>query len=401
MNKWKVAAYVRLSSEDDNDKSNSIMNQIEIIDKYVENKNDMELVDYYIDNGCSGTDFNRKGFARMMSDIKDKKVNTIIVKDLSRFGRNHIEVDNYLGNIFPMLKVRFISINDNVDIKKDTEVIENLEIPIKNLMNETYSYDISTKVKSVIYMKKEKGEFVGISAPFGYLKDPKDKHKYILDEDASKIVIKIFDMTLVGKTRREISEELNRLEILPPGLYKIEKGLANYNKTSTMNKWNPEMINRILRNRNYTGDLIQGIAKRINYRNHKLIKTDKEDWIITENHHKAIISKEKFNKVQSILNRRINNKDVLKGYLKCADCGKSIIIKKSKGHEYYYCSSYIRNSSCTNHSVKKDELLEKVLNKINDKSNSENVKLTFELVDKYINQIKLYEQGKIEIEFKD
>ena len=267
MNKWKVAAYVRLSSEDDNDKSNSIMNQIEIVDKYLENKNDMELIDYYIDNGCSGTDFNRKGFARMMSDIKDKKVNTIIVKDLSRFGRNHIEVDNYLGNIFPMLKVRFISINDNVDIKKDTEVIENLEIPIKNLMNETYSYDISTKVKSVIYMKKEKGEFVGISAPFGYLKDPKDKHKYILDEDASKIVIKIFDMVLVGKTRREISDELNRLEILPPGLYKIEKGLANYNKTSTMDKWNPEMIGRILRNRNYTGDLIQGIAKRINYRN--------------------------------------------------------------------------------------------------------------------------------------
>ena len=289
MNKWKVAAYARLSSEDDNDKSNSIKNQIEIVDKYLENKNDMELIDYYIDNGCSGTDFNRKGFARMMSDIKDKKVNTIIVKDLSRFGRNHIEVDNYLGNIFPMLKVRFISINDNVDIKKDTEVIENLEIPIKNLMNETYSYDISTKVKSVIYMKKEKGEFVGISAPFGYLKDPKDKHKYILDEDASKIVIKIFDMALVGKTRREISEELNRLEILPPGLYKIEKGLANYNKTSTMDKWNPEMIGRILRNRNYTGDLIQGIAKRINYRNHKLIKTDEEEWIITENHHKAII----------------------------------------------------------------------------------------------------------------
>ena len=120
MNKWKVAAYVRLSNEDDNDKSNSILNQIEIIDKYVENKKDMELIDYYIDNGCSGTDFNKKGFARMMSDIKDKKVNTIIVKDLSRFGRNHIEVDNYLGNIFPMLKVRFISINDNVDIKKDT-----------------------------------------------------------------------------------------------------------------------------------------------------------------------------------------------------------------------------------------------------------------------------------------
>ena len=168
-----------------------------------------------------------------------------------------------------------------------------------------------------------------------------------------------------------------------------------------MDKWNPEMIGRILRNRNYTGDLIQEIAKRINYRNYKLIKTDEEDWIIAENHYKAIIDKEKFDKVQELLNRRINNKDFLKGYLKCADCGKSIIIKKSKCHEYYYCSSYIRNGACTNRSVKKDELLENVLDKINEKFNSKNSELTFQLVDKYVNIIKLYEQGKVDIEFKD
>ena len=266
-------------------------------------------------------------------------------------------------------------------------------------MNETYSYDISTKVKSVIYMKKEKGQFVGISAPFGYLKDSKDKHKYIVDEDVSKIVIKIFNMALVGKTKREISDELNRLEILPPGLYKIEKGLVNYNKTSTMDKWNPEMIGRILRNRNYTGDLIQGIAKRINYRNHKLIKTDEEDWIITENHHKAIIDKEKFDKVQDILNRRINNKDILKGYLKCADCGSKFYKKKTKYNEYYYCNNY-RKKECTNHSIIKSMLEGIVLEDLRSRINKDIKELTKELVESTINVIYVYDNGKVEIECK-
>ena len=401
MNKWKVAAYVRLSSEEDNDKSNSIMNQMEIIDNYVQNTSNMQLFDYYIDNGYSGTDFNRNGFSRMMSDIKDNKINTIIVKDLSRFGRNHIEVDNYLENIFPMLKVRFISINDNIDVKNGTEVIENLEIPLKSLINDAYSYDISKKVKSAIYTMKERGEFIGISAPFGYLKDPADKHKYVVDEDASKIVIKIFDMVLEGKTRREISDELNKLEILTPCLYKIDKEFANYDVSNSSNKWNPEMINRILRNRNYTGDLIQGIVKRINYRNHKLVKTNENDWIITENHHEAIINKEKFDKVQDILNRKINVNDVLNSYLICADCGSKFHKKKTKYNEYYYCNNYYRTKNCSSHSTVKSVLEKIVLDDLENRLDKDIKELTKEIIEQNIKQIIIYENSKVEIKVKD
>lgn len=300
-----------------------------------------------------------------------------------------------------MLKVRFISINDNIDVKSGTEVIENLEIPLKSLINEAYSYDISKKTKSAIYMKKERGEFIGISAPFGYLKDPNDKHKYIVDEEASKIVIKIFDMVLEGKTRREISDELNKLQMLTPGLYKINKELANYNVSNSINKWNPEMINRILRNRNYTGVLIQGIVKRVNYRNHKLVKTNQEDWIITENHHKAIISKEKFDKVQDILNRKISVNDILRSYLICADCGSKFHKKKTKYNEYYYCNNYYRTKKCSSHSIIKSMLEEMVLENLENRLNKEIKELTKELVEQNIKQIIVYENGKVEFEYKN
>lgn len=203
---WKVAAYLRLSKEEfyGNKDSNSIINQKQIMNSYIKENRDLEFVDYYINDGYSGTDFNRPGFKKLLVDIKEKKVNTIIVKDLSRLGRNHIEVDNYLENIFPMMKVRFISINDDIDTFKNPYVVENFSIALKNLMNDVYAYDISKKVRSILRNKKLNGEFIGKSAPFGYFKDPKNKHKFIVDENASKVVVKIFDMFLKGKTRKKL-----------------------------------------------------------------------------------------------------------------------------------------------------------------------------------------------------
>jgi DNA invertase Pin-like site-specific DNA recombinase len=302
--KYKVAGYVRLSKEQyDNKESNSITNQKQIINKYVSEHGDLELVDFYIDDGHTGTDFNRPGFDLLLGDLKNKKIDTIIVKDLSRFGRNYIEAGNYIENIFPMMNVRFISINDNIDTKQNSEHSEYI-IPFKNIFNEYYSKDISTKVRSVLKNKKINGEFIGRSAPYGYLKDPQDKHKFIIDKEASKTIIKIFNMALSGKTRREISDELNSKNIFPPALYKIKNNISNYKETNTMDKWNPEIVNRILRNVVYTGDLVQNKSTLLSYRIHKVVNTLKEDWIITENHHDAIISKEVFEKVQNILDRK-------------------------------------------------------------------------------------------------
>ena len=196
--KYNIGAYIRISNEEkDKLESNSINNQRVLINEYIAKHQDLNLIDYYIDDGYSGTSFNRPAFKRLLEDIRDKKVNAIIVKDLSRFGRNHIEVDNYIENIFPVLNVRFISIIDGFDSLKNLDGVDDLIVPIKNLINDAYAKDISKKVKTVLITKKKNGEFVGSYAPYGYCKSKFDKHKFIIDEEASKIVKIIFEKTIM------------------------------------------------------------------------------------------------------------------------------------------------------------------------------------------------------------
>ena len=220
---------------------------------------------FYIDDGYSGTTFDRPEFKRMIKDITEDKVNTIIVKDLSRFGRNHIEADNYIENFLPGYNVRIISINDNIDTLKLPKSNAYIEIPLKNLMNDCYARDISEKVKSTLKVKQQNGDFIGTFAPYGYLKDPKDKHKLIIDRDSSIIVRKIFDMILLGKSRKEIADFLNDNNILTPSLYKINKEKTNNEEFALSKKWNAEIVNRILRNETYTGTLIQNIKTKPSY----------------------------------------------------------------------------------------------------------------------------------------
>lgn len=224
------------------------------------------MFDFYIDDGYSGTTFNRPEYKRMIEDIIEGKVNTIIVKDLSRFGRNHIEADNYLENILPGYNVRFISIIDDIDSLKKPKSISSIAVPLKNLMNDQYARDISEKVRSTLKMKQLNGEFIGVTAPYGYLKNPKDKHKYIVDKEVSYNVKKIFNMILLGKSRKEIAEHLNCKNVLTPSLYKISKEKTNNEKLIRSKKWNAEIVNRILRNETYTGTLIQNIKIKPNYR---------------------------------------------------------------------------------------------------------------------------------------
>lgn len=399
---WNVAGYLRLSKEDnENMESNSIVNQRELIEQYIRNKKDLQLVDYYIDDGYSGTNFNRPGFRRLLQDMKNKKINCIIVKDLSRFARSHIEADMYFENIFPALNIRFISVIENIDSFENPESLDNLIVPFKNLLNDAYAKDISKKVRSALLTKRLNGEFIGTSATYGYLKDPKDKHKLIIDKVASKYVIQIFDSAKEGKTASEIANELNKSGILTPYTYKVKNDNIGVDK-----KWNAKMINVILQNRVYIGELIQGKKKVESYRTHKLITTNKDEWIITENHHEPIISKEKFEQVQEIINknkaaRSNKEKDLFYSFLKCADCGSSFTLRKVKNYEYYHCTSYVRNSSCTSHSIRKDKLVELVIEELNKKfkRNKINV-LTRDILLKNINNIIIFQNGEVQVKLK-
>ena len=254
------------------------------------------------------------------------------------------------------MNIRFISVIENIDSFENPESLDNLIVPFKNLLNDAYAKDISKKVRSALLTKRLNGEFIGTSAAYGYLKDPKDKHKLIIDKEASKNVIKIFNDTIEGKTASEIANELNKRGVLTPYTYKIKNDNIDIDK-----KWNVKIINVILQNRVYTGDLIQGKKKVENYRTHKLIKASKDEWIITENHHEPIISKEKFDEVQEILNknksaRNNKEKDLFYSFLQCANCGSSLTLRKVKNYEYYRCTAYVRNGSCTSHSIRKDKL---------------------------------------------
>ena len=402
MKKWNVAVYLRLSKEDnENMESNSIINQRELIEQYISSKSDLQLVDYYIDDGYSGTNFNRPGFRRLLQDMKNKKINCIIVKDLSRFARSHIEADMYFENIFPALNIRFISVIENIDSFENPDSMDNLIVPFKNLLNDAYAKDISKKVKSALLTKRLNGEIIGTSATYGYLKNPKDKHKLIIDKEASKNIIIIFNGIIEGKTASEIANELNKKNVLTPALYKIKN-----NNMQEEKKWNAKMINLILQNRVYTGDLVQGKKKVENYRTHKLINANKDEWIITENHHEPIISKEEFNKVQEILNknkcaRNNKEKDLFYSFLKCADCESSFTLRKVKNYEYYHCTSYVRNGSCTSHSIRKDKLTKIVLEELNKifKRNKIDT-LTRDILLKNVDSIIIFQNGEVNVKFK-
>jgi len=261
--------------------------------------------------------------------------------------------------------VSVISVDENCEIDSSDYYGDDY-LPLKNLFNDMYAKDISKKVRSSLIVKKYNGEFTGKLAPYGYIKDPKDKHKFLIDKNVSHIIRKIFDMILDGKSRRDVADFLNDNDILTSSEYlKI-----NTNKDITvMKKWNSEMVNSILRNENYTGTLFQGKKRKLNYRVDKKINIDKENWIVTENHHETIISKEKFDKVQDILDNhsvRINGKgtlDILSGFIKCNDCKGQMRLKNGKNKYYYYCTNYFKKK-CTSHLIEKMKLKKMILEEL-------------------------------------
>lgn len=311
----------------------------------------------------------------------------------------------YFENIFPALNIRFISVIENIDSFENPESIDNLIVPFKNLLNDAYAKDISKKVKSALTAKRLNGEFIGTSATYGYLKDPKDKHKLIIDKVVSKYVIEIFNSIIEGKLASKIADELNKNNILTPAAYKRKNELES-NNMETDKRWNAKMINKMLKDRIYVGDLIQGKKKVENYRSHKLITTKKDEWIIVENNHEPIISKEEFDEVQEILNknksaRSNKEKDLFYNFLKCADCGSSFTVRKVKNYEYYHCTSYVRNGACTSHSIRKDKLVEIVLEELNKKIKRNKIDtLTRDILLKNINSIIISQDGEVNVKLK-
>ena len=278
-NLFKVGIYLRLSQEDKIKKdteSNSIENQRRIIKKYIDSNEDLVFISEYVDDGYSGTSFNRPGFQEMLKDLKNSKIDTIIVKDLSRFGRKYVEVGRFLEDTFPTMRVRFISIIDKIDSFKNPESSSSMLVNFKNLINDEYARDISRKIKSVYRIKQKKGEYIAAHVPFGYRKDPDNKYHLLIDMEGAKIVKLLFELALNNKTAIQIADYLNERKFPTPSQYKKQKG--QFYKTNIVTdenideiKWNPRIISNILRNEIYTGNLIQNKKNKISY---------KEDFII-------------------------------------------------------------------------------------------------------------------------
>ena len=363
--------YLRLSKEDgEKTESNSISNQREIINSYVK-RNQITMVKEYVDDGYSGATFDRPNFKEMMKDAYDKKFDTIIVKDLSRFGRDYIEAGKYIQRIFPENGIRFISVNDNYDSKSAGMNDTHLILPIKNFINDSYCRDISNKVKSSQKIKREKGDFISAFAPYGYKKSDENKNKLVVDEQASPNIKNIFDMKLKGYSSKAIADELNHLGVLTPRKYKESQGFkCNGFQNIKGGNWTAKAVNRIIENEVYIGNTLQGKSITLNYKNKKQIEKEKEEWIRVEDTHEAIISKEVFAIANTMLKRDLNNSrdkdkiDIFTGMLFCKECGSSLIRRTVKYKEreevFYICSKYNKEKSCSRHSIKEETLIKAV-----------------------------------------
>ena len=374
---WNATLYLRLSRDDgDKEESGSITGQRELLRDYISQHPELREYAIRIDDGFSGSTFERPGFQKMIEDVKAGRTDCIIVKDLSRFGRNYLDAGEYIEKIFPFLGVRFIAVNDNYDSLGEKKSSDDLIIPFKNLINEAYCRDISMKIRSQLEIKRKNGQFLGSFAAFGYLKDEQDKNKLVVDQYAADIVRDIFKWKLEGISPQDIAGALNKLGVLSPMEYKRSLGMKYTTsfKTSAKAAWSAGTVIRILKNPIYTGVLIQGKETTPSYKVHKRIAKDKSEWTVIENSHEAIISGIDFDSVQKVLKcdtrRSPDDKAVglFSGMLFCGDCGASMVRKTvpagEKKYVYYVCSAHKQDKSCSPHRMRDTALEEIVLDSL-------------------------------------
>ena len=383
---YNVGIYCRLSNDDERQgESVSIENQKLLLQQYVRDRGWNE-VDVYVDDGYSGTNFQRPGVQRLIEDAKAKRINIILVKDLSRFGRNYIEFGHYTDYLFPSIGCRFIALNNGIDtgVKDGSNDV----MCFLNLFNEFYSRDTSKKVKAVKKACAENGKFMGTHPPLGYKRDPADKHHFLIDEETAPIVRRIFSLRASGVTFRRIATMLNEEGIPSPGAYYYQgKGISDPRRVN--HKWAETTVKVLLRNEVYIGNMVQGKSGSLSYKTKKQVSKPKEDWIRVEGTHEPIISREVWDTVVSIDLKKVRKPDteggarsIFVGLVYCADCGfkmqnqvKNFTYKRTglPGRlSYFMCGNYMRSgkTACTIHTISEDALYQIVLEDIRAKARS-------------------------------
>ena len=377
-NIYDTALYLRLSRDDtdidgrNKTESNSISSQRDLLRAYVQSHDDLQIFDIYIDDGYSGADFNRPEFERMMEDIRAGKVNCVIVKDLSRFGRDYIEAGRFIQKTFPAFNVRFIAVTDNYDSLSADKTDQALVLPVKNFVNDSYCRDISMKVKAHQKVKRLEGKCISAFTVYGYLKNPDDKNKLIIDEYAADVVRKIFSWKIAGMSLGAIANKLNDLRILSPMEYKKSLGIkfsTGFESAGTA-KWAAVSVKRILTNRVYIGYMEQGKQEKISYKVKQRVIKPEEEWIQVKNTHEAIISEMDFYLVQELLkfdgrtSADTDTANLFSGILLCADCKTPMIKRvntyKGKKRVFYICQTKNKSLGCSRHSIEED-VLKKIL----------------------------------------
>ena len=376
---YHAAIYVRLSKEDGDvagaskAESNSISNQKELIRDFLKDKEDIVVVSERVDDGYSGSSFERPGFQQMLEDIRRGSVDCVIVKDLSRFGREYIDTGRYIERLFPALGVRFIAVNDGYDSLEGKDQSDEIIIPFKNLINDAYCRDISVKIRSHLEVKRKNGEFIGAFAPYGYQKDGEDHHRLMVDTYAAGVVQDIFRMKLHGMSQDAIAGRLNDMGVLSPMEYKSASG-SNYQtsfKTGERALWSSVTVRRILENECYVGNLVQGRQTTPNHKVKKYVVKPEKDWVRIEKNHEAVVSDRDFAIVQRLLgmDTRMSPEQSevypLAGMVVCADCGAAMVRKNvcsgKRKYRYYVCSRNKETKECASHRIGVERLEEAVL----------------------------------------
>lgn len=371
MPKYKAAAYIRLSYTDDRlSESDSVGNQRRLIEAFAERNPDIEIVMEKIDDGYSGIIFDRPAFKEMIQEVADGSINCVIVKDLSRLGREYIETGRYLRRVFPTYGVRFIAITDNIDTAQENSS-DDLTVSVKNIMNEAYCRDISIKTRTALDVKRRNGDFVGAFTVYGYIKSEDNKNQLIPDPYASRVVRDIFRMRLDGASASHIASELNRLGILSPLAYKRNNGFPYAKKGYTDRadcKWSATTIIRILKDETYMGTLVQGKRGTSNYKIKERELRPSSEWIRVTDAHEALITKQDFELVQRVsgLDTRTSpHKDTVylfSGILICGCCGARMTRKtnrvKGKEYHYYYCPTGKKNGCHSPVMLREDALID-------------------------------------------
>ena len=371
---WNTCGYVRLSREDgDKEESNSVTGQKDLIRDYLSRCSELRECGMKVDDGYTGSNFDRPAFQEMMAEVKAGKINCIVVKDLSRFGRDHLGVGEYLEQLFPFLGVRFIAINDHYDSLHGNVESDELVIPFKNLINEAYCRDTSVKTRSQLEIKRRRGDFIGSFAVFGYRKDPENHHRLLVDDYAAGVVRDMFKWKLEGVSAGDIADRLTGLGVPTPMEYKRSQGMrySTSFRVKEESVWSAGMVLRILKNPVYIGVLEQGRVTTPSYKVKRLVVKPREEWAVVENCHEAVIDRYDFESVQKVLaldtRTSVGGKavELFSGMVYCGECGGAMIRKTvpsgKRRYVYYVCAAHKKEKTCFAHSMRIEALDEIVL----------------------------------------